>query len=395
MSNNAHIDKIFKDGLGEINHPGRDAMWQKMEGMIEHDGKRKKRRFAFIILFAGLLTAGFFMAGRFDQQPAGLTEIKETPPSTKSNSIVAADNTVLANPPAASPNTATAAVSTAAPVKRTVINSGRKTFRNSGAAADEVITAVTAAPLTAADLLTQKITADATLLSFQYLRQPPVAIVPVLPVVQNVVNPVKIIARQSETKKIIVIPRKISIEAIAGCDALRMNRKAGYYAGIRVNKLLEKGTVISVGINYTSHTVNDRYRLSSKPAEQRWETDAKLNDIRTVRVPIYFQRQLANSKFALMAGLVPTYVIDATVYNVPNSFTGGNPNQFRKFTLKDMNRFNILFGTGIKYSPLKTLSFELSGSYGFTSLVKNSYINQSRVNDNFKSIQAGVVFKLR
>jgi len=83
------------------------------------------------------------------------------------------------------------------------------------------------------------------------------------------------------------------------------------------------------------------------------------------------------------------------VYNVPNAFTGSNPDQYRKFAENDLNRFNILFGAGLKYAPFSRMAFELSGSYGFTSMVKNSYMNQSRVNDNFKSIQVGVVYKLK
>ena len=95
-----------------------------------------------------------------------------------------------------------------------------------------------------------------------------------------------------------------------------------------------------------------------------------------------------------MAGLLPAYILDASVYNVPNSNTG-NPAQYRQFTLGDIHRFNVLFGAGIKYAAFKNIAFELSGSYGFTELVKDSYINQSNVNDNFKNIQAGVVFRLK
>ena len=191
---------------------------------------------------------------------------------------------------------------------------------------------------------------------------------------------------------------KISIEAVAGGDLLRLNRKVGFYAGIRLNRHVDKSTVVSVGVNYASHTVLDKYRVASKPAEQR-KSDARINSISSVRVPIYLQRQMGSSKFAMMIGLVPTYVTAAEVYNVPDSYIG-DPNPYRKFTLEDINRFNVLFGAGIKYTPVthepfNRLSFELSGSYGLTGLVKDGYKNLSRVNDNFKSIQLGVALRLK
>ncbi|MBL0357890.1 MAG: outer membrane beta-barrel protein [Chitinophagaceae bacterium] len=388
MSNNAHIDKIFKEGLGEISNPNRDAMWQKMEGMIDNDAKKKKRRFAFIILFGCLVTAGFFIAVNLNTAPKYLAKTKAVPSSKVSNSAVKEDEIVSVTPAliATSSNPASARPSKLVSAKRPVINYGSGSMVISNTNAEESTTMIPSAQQIADDFLAKKMTVDAELLPVQYLKEPSFVITPV-------VQKTNISTKPAETKKEPGTSKKISIEAIAGGDFLRMNRKAGYYAGIRINRLLDKGTVISVGFNYSSNTVNDRYYLSSKP-EGRRETDARVNDIRTLRVPVYFQRQLANSKFALMAGLIPTYVIDATVYNVPNSFNS-DPNQFRKFTLKDINRFNILFGAGIKYSPLKRVAFELSGSYGFTTLVKNSYINKSRVNDNFKSIQAGVVFKLR
>jgi hypothetical protein len=96
----------------------------------------------------------------------------------------------------------------------------------------------------------------------------------------------------------------------------------------------------------------------------------------------------------MMVGLVPIYITKAEVYNVPNSYIG-DPNPYRKFSLDDINRFNLLFGTGLRYSPSKWMSLELSGSYGLTGMVKDGYKNLSRVNDNFKSIQLGAAFRLK
>lgn len=391
MKSDTHIDKIFKDGVGGSDFSNVDAMWQRMEQKLDDSEKPKKRPFVFILLLAGLLTAG--LAIKHFNEPA----VKTASPIAKNRealnidkgSSVSATN-AMATPILSVTNnrssvTSGVVVKKVAPAvftknKKSVVSITASTTINSEAPATIEETAVKG--------LFGKIPVQATVLALQYTRANP-------PVIRMVPAPkITAVAASRPIKREPIKPKKISIEAIAGTDALRMNRKAGYYAGIRVNRMLETGTVISVGLNYTSHTVNDRYRLSSKPAELRGETDARINDIRTIRVPVYFQRQMANSKFALMAGLVPTYVMDATVYNMPSSFTG-NPDQFRKFTLKDINRFNVLFGAGLKYSPVQRISFEISGSYGFTSLVKSSYINQSRVNDNFKSIQAGVVLMLK
>ena len=61
MNKNADIDRIFKDGLGEKNFAGKDAMWQKLEHALDENNKKRKRRIAFIMLFASILTTGFFI----------------------------------------------------------------------------------------------------------------------------------------------------------------------------------------------------------------------------------------------------------------------------------------------------------------------------------------------
>ena len=66
MSENSHIDKIFKDGLGEMNFTNTDALWQQMETELDKDGGNKKRPFVFFIVLASLLfIAGFFTVQHF------------------------------------------------------------------------------------------------------------------------------------------------------------------------------------------------------------------------------------------------------------------------------------------------------------------------------------------
>lgn len=402
MSENAHIDKIFKDNLGEKNFSGRDAMWQKMEATLEKEDRKKKKRMVFMILFALLVTAGFFAANKMHITPAANEPIAGLKKAATSNSDAQAatvknepadEKKLLQKSPGSSFSNSNGTV-----VSRAIVARSAGAFKSTLLNGEEGTTDISTSdnPVTPSvslvekdnivNLPAEKIQAAAATNSISYLERSAVIIQPV-----STVNNRNTILEKNKKEPAKI--KSLSIELIAGGDALRMNRRAGYYAGIRVNRLLEKGTVVSVGLSYTGNTVNDKYRLASKPAERR-EADAKISDINMIRMPIYFQRQLATSRFALMAGLIPSYVIDAAVYNVPGSFTG-NPDQFRKFTMKDINRFNVLFGAGIKYAPINRVAFELSGSYGFTSLVKNSYTNQSRVNDNFKSVQMGVVLKLR
>lgn len=404
MSNNADIDKIFKEGIGNTNFSGRDAMWQKMEAVLDNDGRKRKKRFAFIILLACLLTAGFFTAYHFNPATNSRTVAGKiavaAPPENNYSTLQKKDVNVTASVLTGSINNTATNIPgttnvTAKVIKRSVINGGGAKFVNVRGTEGEAtgFIAKNGNDNTDDDKNNNNTILQRETVSFNNDLITPPHLSLVLPGKIKAPNTSTGLIAKKETKTVAKPAKKVSIEVIAGCDALRMNRSAGYYVGVRVNRLLDNGTVASIGLNYNSNSVNDKYRLSSKPAEQ-WEADAKLNDIRSIRLPVYFQRQLAGSKFALMAGLVPSYILNATVYNVPNSFTG-DPNAFRKFTMKDINRFNILFGAGIKYSPLQRVSFELSGSYGFTSLVKDSYKNKSRVNDNFKSIQAGVVFRLK
>jgi hypothetical protein len=368
-------------------------MWQKMEASLNSDGKKRKRRLAFIILFACLLTAGFFAANNL-KTPAFAKTLASTNTVSGNVSEKISSNTNLKMNGTSAVNKDYNSVA----VAKTLVATGTKSTLNAAPVfkSDIVVAkpdneepiAATGEEDINKNSVTEKIIVLADVNSLKHTNESSVIIKPVFPTAAA--NSNTALHQEKRTSSKI---KKVSIEAIAGGDILRMNRAAGYYAGIRVNRMLEKGTVFSVGVSYSSNIVNDKYRLMSKPAEQ-WEADVRLSNISMIRLPVYFQRQMANSKFALMAGLIPSYVTDATVYNVPNSFTG-NPDQYRKFTMKDINRFNVLFGAGIKYAPFNRIAFELSGSYGFTSLVKNSYANKSRVNDNFKSIQMGIVFKLK
>lgn len=406
MNENTHIDKIFKDGLGEMNFSNTDAMWQKMETELDKGG-REKRPFIFFILLGCLLTAGIFTVKHFNQPSITTATETQTISTVTDNNNKATENdqALVVKDKNATPILQTSSSVgdkpiniTAKETDQTLISVHKNKFIIENPLANEVFDIAadkeaSVAPGTEQQsqtkALAEKVLAQVDLKETAYSSQATRTVIPALQ---------KITVSPGTPKKQVVKANTISIEAVGGGDILRLNRKAGFYAGIRLNKHLDKGSLISIGVNYASHTVLDRYRVANKPMDRGW-FDAGINSMSSVRVPIYLQRQMAKSKFAMMIGLVPTYITAAEVYNVSDSYIG-DPNPYRKFTLNDFNRFNLLFGAGLKYTPVNNgpfnrLSFELSGNYSFTGLVKDGYKNWSRVNDNFKSIQLGIAFRLK
>ncbi len=398
MKHESGIDQLFREGIGQPDFSGKDAAWAKMEQVLDAD-KRRRRPVAWLLIPALLLvTAGWWFL-----TPAGTEQHAFTPNSISDVSEPLSDKpsvtqvpTITAQVPPArvSPAKHTASITdenhqpaifAAVKQKAHAIYQPGSVRMKTTVAGEEVMEF----PATATEA--QQLLSDNYQSPLNRLEWNPQPVHQLAVQASRIARPVFTGARKPD--KVVKQQNKWSVELVAGSDIFRLNKQLGYYGGIRINHHLDAGTLISAGLNYSGNTLNEQYRLSNKPAQQT-ETDARLNHITMIRVPLYFQRQLPRSKWALMAGLVPSYIIDASVYNVPNSFTG-DPTQYRRFTINDINRFNILFGAGVKYSPFKRVSFELSGSYGFTGLVKDSYINQSRVNDNFRNIQAGLVYRLR
>ena len=402
MKHENEIDQIFRDGLEKAVFSNQDAAWAAMEKSLEED-QRRRRPILWITFSAMLLVLlfGWFFSSNSTDQPVSA----KAPVVASHSSSVVAVNSSSTNKAAPTPNN-----------HSIVPTSGKAQAAN----------AQQSLPLQKKTINRPTILIDNFANNYQYELKPATEIhsnfsspqyakpsdnlvterfLEVLSILQpsnkvllntalsagNIRKPALDSLR--DNKPVLADKAGWSVDVLAGSDVFRLNKQLGYFGGIRISRHLDKSTSISVGLSYTSNSVNEQYRLSNKPAQQT-EADAQLNHITTLRLPVYFQRQLPRSKWGLMVGLVPTYIMDATVYNVPNSFTG-DPSQYRRFTINDINRFNILFGAGVQYKAFKRLSFELSGSYGFTGLVKNSYINQSRVNDNFRNIQAGLVYRLR
>lgn len=402
MSEHSHIDKIFKEGLGEKKFSNADAMWQRMEADLDKEGGRKRRPFIFFFASAAFIAAGFFAVQQFNNpaevDPAAkqLVDANTIKYTNKTSAVIALQpdqNMPVQGKtyPAAGYSNSNAL--TAVPgnnakalrLKRQAVLQIPAIYL-AGKAPDTDVTDYVYSDDPSVNYL-KRVTANVELISIPSIGFHRIAI---SPAPQN--KPVKSAFKIAEKRKM-PAASKYTIEAVGGVDLIRLNRKAGYYAGVRVNKKLENGSSFSVGVNYASHIISDRYRVRTKPAEQR-SSDARINNISSVRVPVYLQRQMGTSKFSMMVGLVPTYITHAEVYNVPNSYIG-DPDPYRKFGLNDINRINLLFGAGLKYAPTNWMALELSGSYGLTGMVKDGYKNLSRVNDNFKSIQLGAAFRLK
>lgn len=411
MSDNSHIDKIFRDGLGERSFSNVDVMWERMETELDKD-RRKKRPVLFLIISAALLTALFFTVQYFGKSPAVIVAQDE---SNKKNSVPSAKRdagsatTQQANAEPINPGgeyrsgTGTLVAVTSPGVSSNIL-SVKGTHKNkipiitkpiidisyssTEAGNDNAVTDIaTIQPVEVVEAYFGRMNISAGLLSPLAWSNTSVINSPKLEKDLSVSN------IQPVTKKELPKQNKLTVEVVGGGDLIRLNRKAGFYAGLRLNRKLENGSSFSVGVNFANHTISDRYRVRTKPAEQR-SSDARINSISSIRLPVYLQRQMGVGKFSMMLGLVPTYITKAEVYNVPNSYIG-DPDPYRKFDLDDINRFNLLFGAGLRYSPTKWVALELSGSYGLTGMVKDGYKNLSRVNDNFKSIQLGVAFRLK
>jgi len=411
MSENSHIDKIFRDGLGERSFSNVDVMWERMETELDKDG-RKKRPVLFLILSAALLTALFFTVHYFGKSSAVMVAQDE---SNKENSVAKAKkeegfpstqqaSDEIINPSDESRSGTLTPVAVASPVVSSNILSVKGAQKNKISIITRPITAIslsatesgndnavtdmaTIQPVDAMVAYFGRMNISAGLLTPRAWSNTSVINSPQLKKYLTVSN-IQPVAKRELPKQ-----SKFTVEVVGGGDLIRLNRKAGFYAGLRLNRKLENGSSFSVGVNFANHTISDRYRVRTKPAEQR-SSDARINSISSIRIPLYLQRQMGVGKFSMMLGLVPTYITKAEVYNVPNSYIG-DPDPYRKFDLDDINRFNLLFGAGLRYSPTKWVALELSGSYGLTGMVKDGYKNLSRVNDNFKSIQLGVAFRLK
>lgn len=183
------------------------------------------------------------------------------------------------------------------------------------------------------------------------------------------------------------------VELATGVDVSNGYVGSGKYGMAMVRLALNKKSNLLLGAGYASNAMSESYKQADKPNLLNQDVDAKVRGLSMLQFPILYEQAIKENKLMFRAGITPVYILDASIVNIPNSF-GGNPTNFRTFTLKDINRLNVLFTAGLQLRLTQRLGIEFKAHYGLTELVKNSYINQSGENNNFKSTQVGLLFMI-
>lgn len=419
MSNNSTIDKIFKEGLPPTDDGQSEAGWQKVEAQLRRD---KGRRRAFYLLALLLLLGGATaLYTTVLHKPAALSNTG----TGKSNSIITdkqpaapvaeqriSDDTQNNNAPVAvipppmvfpqrdiidqtklqaalrnkrnnnkNNDNDPAGINVQSP-STIVTTNGRAattiTQTDAATVADETVT--TTQPDVNAkhtgSAINTGITDEAT------LRE-----------AAQVNKPLTVTEKNKEALVKARKPKKLQFELAAGVDPFGDIKDRGRYALAMVRIPLNQRANLVVGAGYNSHSMSESYRINEKQYISNREADAKLQGLTMLQLPIMYEQTIPRTKFLMRVGVIPVYLLDATVVNVANSFNG-SVIPFRSFTLTDLNRFHALFSAGVQYRLAGRLSTEVKGNYGLTGLVKRSYINQSSENNNFKSIQVGLLFRI-
>ena len=378
MKRDGAIDDIFKTGLQEKAFNNKDALWQRIETGLDKQGRRR-RLVLFIVLFFGIATVGTFLL---------IDKNKNTTPLSINENTNSRQPEIFTAPP----NTTTALenilinknyVQQQLPIKHSSTLYINKKIK--GIHSNETTEAT--APQKNEEVLVEELEK----INLKNLFFNPEIIKPnsidhyVLPALKNYTP--------ANKKPDAVQKKKYNIEILGGTDITNIKKPAGYYAGASFYKPLKNGAGIAAAVLYSVNKVQESYRLSNKPSYNR-ETDATVDNLSMLQCRIQFRQQIKHSRFSVAAGLTLVYILSAAIDNVPHA-DSVYPGSYRRFTLQDINRLNVLFTAGAGYLLLHRLTAEINGSYGLTELVKNSYINQSNVKSNFKKLQLGLIYKLK
>ena len=386
MKREDEIDKIFKKGIPASSfenlpagRQGKDALWQRIEKDLDKEPKKKRPLVYLAVLLCLVAGSIFFIKNSNSKKqiasPVAKTEIIKSKPTgaIAQNKITdgVIDNKVATNQ----------------------IDEEKKSTANRVETVSKKTSAKIIIQATSADynyvfqneakeeeLLPERNSLMPEQITFSLKHTPGLKIQNI-----NASPPVK----HSSINK----PSKYSVDLMGGVTIASFKKAAGFYAGIAVNKHLKNNAAVSAALIYSASNLSQKYKLSSKPDYNK-ETDAILNKLNMLQVSVQLRQQVKGSKLFLSAGLMPVYVLDASFVNMPIS-DSSNPALYRRFTINDVNRLNVLFTTGARYKISPLLHAEINGTYGLTGLVKDSYINQSNLKGNFRSVQVGLVYSLR
>ncbi len=388
MSKNSTIDDLFKTRLLPQESDRADAAWEKMEARLLQQQKKRqswKRYLLFLLLVAG--SAGLLVPMLY----------KPTAGSLQGNKI-AQQKSTSAGAPVSTSSSQPATNLQQAPTAATHTFYNSKTFQLFARSSQHnLITPPGKAGI-------QISTAQPLVIPNAAAPETPVTMEPSGPsaVQETTAKHITPARQQNDTEENSITghssntanpsKRKPLLELAAGLSLPLKHQGSGKYAQVLLNIPLSKKTDLVTGLGISGHSLSESYRVSEKQNTTNRETDAKLQSLTMIQLPILYQQSIPRTKLTGRAGITPVYIIDASIVNVPGTFVG-TVIPYRRFTLKDLNRVNVLFTAGIQYQLTKKLGLELRGNYGLTELVKNSYINQSNVNNNFKSLQAGLTFR--
>lgn len=409
MNIKSTIDQLFKDQLNELPVAQKEALWEQMEKKLDAQGDKKKDKSRYLLLLLFLVAGGVITFLSLQNNSNGTNAVSENQNNQHTTAGKPADNKDFSNSPQKqnidekkSAVTSTSGKTSGGDIVITynghrqvngvVKNKQKKSSRSQGNSAvvvnpgdtDEISEAVVvneaekassqAVPKETGSIKTETVVAEDT----KQIKSP-----------QQPSEEKNNAAVVKTTKDKLAPAFGIS----GGMDVFLKAKEAGGYAGIQLTIPVNKKVNIVTGALISKHKMEENYSNAAKQLiNPDKNIDAKLEGLTVLQVPILYEQPLPKTSVRFRVGLTPTYIIAAGIYNVPNSFTGNAAN-YRKFTLDDLHRLNVLFTASVGVGIMKHFEVELKGNYGLTELVKNSYINQSSVNNNFKSAQVGLIYK--
>lgn len=417
------IDRIFRNNLEKVPVDNAADMWQKMEQQLDAPGNNRpfKKRYTLlllVLLLAGGLTT-FLLLNENGKENKNMAaqQTKETYPETTAqpkeqttNNNIAAPVEQLTNAPTdqqvnqstSQPNTfnkkgfAKITIDQSVPYaddlsgknKNTIVKKGKS---NTGIENGQVETTEekdeTVSNMPVIDVKPQAANSSIVAETNQIVKKES------SPEIKTTPYPETTVAKKTETKKT-NSRYKPSLSIAGGMDLFLKKGELGGYGGFELTLPLNKKVNLVTGLQLSGHKMEEGFSDAEKQRiNPDRKIDAKLQSLTVLQVPLIYEQPLPKTGISFRAGLTPIYILDAGIYNLPPS--GGNITQYRKFTLQDLHRLNLLFTAGLSVGFAKKFKVELKGNYGLTELVKNSYINQSHASNNFTSAQVGLIYNLR
>ncbi len=401
MSKNFTIDTFFKNQLSDMEVDNADAMWERMEQKLaQQKEKQDRKRYLLFLLLLVPVAAGLMMtAGKKDKEASGLVVFPAKFKNENINKYTAAtldaekksDNTNSDNNHMPGLTVSYCPTEPGWYKKGVFVKTDGNNINrlNTHGAATIQFAPGDAGNETADTENSYAIQPDKSAAERKNVAEP-ATIQSVL--VKGEKIPV-IIKNQQATAAENKTRSKIQLSVTAGTDLTGKLQNNGKYAMLLLHVPLNRSSSLEFGAGISSHSTSQSYIVSEKQATLNREIDAKLRGLTMLQFPVLYRQKIASTKFQAKAGVTPVYITNAAVTNVPNSFTGVVI-PYRTFSLDDINRLNVLFTAGLQYNITPAIGIEVRGNYGLTELVRNSYLNQSNENNNFKAIQLGLAWSL-